>query len=238
MKTVLINGGSRGIGAEFVRAFAKNGYSVAFTYKNSKAAAEELAFETGAVAIYADSAKYDDVVGAVRIAKDKIGEIDILINNAAISYVGLITDMTVDEWNNLFAVNVTSAFMYAKEILPQMINKKSGRIINISSMWGNIGASCEVAYSASKAALIGFTRALAKEVGPSGITVNAVAPGVVNTEMNAHLSAEDMAVLKEETPLMRIGETQDIANAVLFLASDAASFITGEVLNVNGGFVI
>ncbi len=238
MKNVLVSGGSRGIGAEIVRLFAKNGYNVAFTYKKSIDKAKALEAETGAVAIVADSAIEYDIINAVEIARENIGEIDILINNAAISHIGLLTDMTLDEWNNVFNINVTSAFLYSKAVLPYMIHKKCGKIINISSMWGSVGASCEVAYSASKAALIGFTRALAKEVGPSGITVNTVSPGVINTDMNEHLSSDDIQALKEETPLLRIGEVTDVANAVIFLASDQASFITGEVINVNGGFVI
>ena len=169
---------------------------------------------------------------------ERLGGIDILINNAGVCSVGLITDLSLSEWNRIFNVNMTAAFLYSKEILPQMINKKWGRIINISSIWGQVGASCEVAYSASKAALIGFTRALAKEVGPSGITVNVISPGVIDTDMNAHLSADDMAALKDETPLMRVGEPLEIARTALFLSEDGGDFITGQLIGVNGGFVI
>ena len=146
--------------------------------------------------------------------------------------------MTLNDWKEMFSVNVEAAFSYSKCVLPSMIRNGYGRIINISSMWGITGSSCEVCYSATKAALIGFTKALAKEVGPSGITVNAIAPGLIDTDMNASLSAEDKAAISEETPLMRIGKAEEIAEAAYFLASDAAGFITGDVMNVSGGFVV
>lgn len=238
MKTVLVVGGSRGIGRECVRMFAKEGYSVAFTYKNSQDLAEELACETGALAIRADSASESDVVSAVNKVTDTYGRIDCLIYNSAVSSFSLLTDLSLDEWNNMIAVNLTGAFLYARAVIPDMLKRKFGRIINISSMWGITGASCEVHYSAAKAGLIGFTKALAKELGPSGITVNAVAPGVINTDMNRHLSDEERASLADETPLMRIGESSEVASAVLFLAGDGASYITGDVINVSGGYVI
>lgn len=238
MKTVLITGGSRGIGSELVRHFKNNGYSVAFTYKSSQAAALALSEETGALAIRADSAIEGDVENAIKTAIDAFGGIDCLINNAAISSFSLFTDITLAEWNDMLAVNLTGAFLYSKGVIPDMLKRKQGRIINITSMWGLVGSSCEVHYSATKAGLIGMTKALAKELGPSGITVNAIAPGVINTEMNAKLSDEDKAALIDETPLMRIGEASDVASAALFLAGKGASFITGEVLNVSGGYVI
>ena len=238
MKTVLITGGSRGIGSELVRHFATHGYSVAFTYKNSEKAAESLASETGALAIRADSAVESDVLCAVSRAIETFGGVDCLINNAAISSFSLFTDITLDEWNKMVAVNLTGAFLYSKAVIPDMLKRKSGRIINITSMWGLVGSSCEVHYSATKAALIGMTKALAKELGPSGITVNAIAPGVINTEMNSALTDEDRAQLVDDTPLMRIGEPSDVASAAYFLAGEGASFITGEVLNVSGGYVI
>ncbi len=238
MKTVLINGGSRGIGAEMVRIFAERGYSVAFTYKSSDRAARELAERTGAFAIRADSANEADVILAVKSTLDKFGSIDCLINNAAISSFSLFTDLTLEQWNATIGVNLTGAFLYSREVSREMISKKQGRIINISSMWGAVGASCEVHYSAAKAGVIGMTRALAKELGPSGITVNAIAPGVIETEMNSALSQEDKAALVDETPLLRIGKPSDVAEAAFFLASEAASFITGECMNVSGGFVV
>ncbi len=238
MRNVLITGGSRGIGRAMVRLFTSHGYSVAFTYKKSFDEASKLSEETGAVAILADSSSEDDIIKAVKIAENKIGNIEILINNAAVSSFSLFTDISLEEWNKTFSVNVNGPFLYTKQVLPSMINRKCGRIINVSSIWGITGASCEVHYSASKAALIGMTKALAKELGPSNITVNCIAPGVVETDMNSNLSDEDKLSLIEETPLMRIGSPEEVAAAAFFLASDGAAFITGEVLNVNGGYII
>ena len=238
MKTVLITGGSRGIGSELVRTFSKNGYNVAFTYRSSSKVAQSLAEETGALAICADSRSENEVCDAVGKTVSAFGSVDCLINNAAISAFSLFTDITLDDWNDMISVNLTGAFLYSKCVIPDMLKRKNGRIINITSMWGLVGSSCEVHYSAAKAGLIGMTKALAKELGPSGITVNAIAPGVINTEMNAKLTDEDREVLINDTPLMRIGDTKDIAEAALFLAGDGASFITGEVLNVSGGYII
>ena len=238
MKTVMISGGSRGIGRELVRAFSRKGYAVAFTYRFSAAEAESLANETGALPIRADSASEADVERAVKETLSSYGRIDCLINNSAISAFSLFTDISLADWNEMLAVNLTGAFLYSKAVIPDMLKRKQGRIINITSMWGLVGASCEVHYSATKAGLIGMTKALAKELGPSGITVNAIAPGVIDTDMNKRLSQEDREALIDETPLMRIGEPSDIAEAALFLAGDGASFITGEVLNVSGGYVI
>ena len=182
----------------------------------------------------ADSRNESEIKNAVSVA----GEVDILINNAAVSSFSLLTDLSSSEWENLVSLNMTAPFLYCREALPHMIRNKWGRIINIVSMWGETGASCEAAYSATKAGLIGLTKALAKEVGPSFVTVNAVSPGLIDTEMNARLSPEDRSALIEETPLSRIGSVEDVANAVLFLASDESSFITGDVLRVNGGFLI
>ncbi len=238
MKNVLITGGSRGIGRAIVETFVKAGYKVAFTYKNSESEALKLADATGALALRADSSCEGDVINAVNTAKEINGSIDILVNNAGVSETGLLTDLSLERWNDIFATNVNGLFLYSKYIIPQMLNKKQGRIISISSIWGLVGASCEVAYSASKAAVIGFGKALAKELGPSGITVNTIAPGVISTDMNSALSESDIVALKEETPLMRIGCASDVAATALFLASEGASFITGEVINVSGGFVI
>lgn len=238
MKTVLITGGSRGIGRAMVEAFSKEGYSVAFTYKNSESDAIKLAEATGAFAIRADSAVECEVLSAVRKTEEKLGKIDCLINNAGVSSFSLFTDITLEEWNSHLAVNLTGAFLYSKAVIPGMISKKCGRIINISSMWGLTGSSCEVHYSTAKAGLIGMTKALAKELGPSGITVNAIAPGLIDTEMNKSLSEEDIKAISNETPLMRIGTPDEVAKVALFLASEGAAFITGEVLNVSGGYVI
>ena len=238
MKTVLITGGSRGIGRAMVELFAKKGYAVAFTYKNSEDMAKSLAQATGALAIRADSAIEADVLFAVSEAEKKMGQIDCLINNAGVSSFSMFTDLSLEDWNDCLSVNLTGAFLYSKAVIPAMVSRKQGRIINITSMWGLVGSSCEVHYSTAKAGLIGMTKALAKELGPSGITVNAIAPGVIETEMNKALSDEDKQALCEETPLMRMGAPSEIAEAALFLSGDGASFITGEVMNVSGGFVI
>ena len=238
MKTVLITGGSRGIGREMVRLFSMSGYRVAFTYKSSRKEALELAEECGALAICADTACESDVILAVRTAREALGSIYCLINNSAVSSFSMFNDITLDEWNRMLAENLTGAFLYSKEVLSDMIKEKLGRIINISSIWGITGASCEVHYSAAKAGLIGMTRALAKELGPSGITVNAIAPGVIDTDMNAGLSDDIKVGLCEDTPLMHLGKPREVAEAALFLASEGASFITGEVMNVSGGYLI
>ena len=238
MKNVLITGGSRGIGSEMVRLFSESGYRVAFTYKNSESRAEQLAKETGALKIYADSMKEQDIKHAVDVFETEIGSVDILINNAAISSFSMFTDISLEEWNTMMAVNVTGAFLYTKYALDTMIRNKWGRILNISSMWGIVGSSCEVHYSTTKAALIGMTKALAKEVGPSGITVNCIAPGLINTEMNGSLSEDDLKEIIDSTPVTRMGEARDIAEAALFLASEKSSFITGDVINASGGFVV
>ena len=238
MKTVLINGGSRGIGKECVKLFCERGYAVAFTYKNSEEEARKLAQETGALAICADSKREEDVKRAVALTVEKYGDIDCLINSAAVSSFSLLTDLSLEEWNDTISVNLTGVFLYSKAVIPYMVKKKQGRIINISSMWGVVGSSCEAHYSATKAGVIGLTKALAKELGPSGITVNAIAPGVIDTDMNKSLSSEDIDALKEETPLLRIGKPREVAESAWFLASDAASFITADVLNISGGFVV
>jgi len=238
MKNVLITGGSRGIGAEMVRAFSRAGYRVAFTYLSSKESAEKLAGECSALAFRADSGSEAEVDSVLSLAKEKIGNIDVLINNSGVSSIMPLSMISLEEWKRVFDASVTGAFLYSKGVLSQMLEKKQGRIINITSIWGLVGASCEVHYSAAKAALIGFTKALAKELGPSGITVNAIAPGVINTEMNKSLDETMLDVLKEETPIGRLGEPSEIARAALFLASEDSGFITGEVLNISGGFVV
>lgn len=238
MKTVLINGGSRGIGRAMVEYFTSVGDKVAFTYKNAAEEAKKLSERTGALAICADSGREEDVIFAVRQALNAFSGIDCLINNAAVSSFSLFTDLSLDDWENIFRINVTGAFLYSREVARHMIKQKRGVIVNISSVWGLTGSSCEVHYCATKSALIGMTKALAKELGPSGIRVNAVAPGVIDTEMNASLSEEDLNVLCEQTPLARLGAADEVARAVGYLCSEDAAFITGEVLNISGGFVI
>ncbi|MBP1560957.1 MAG: 3-oxoacyl-ACP reductase FabG [Oscillospiraceae bacterium] len=242
-KTVLITGASRGIGRAAAAAFAQNGYDVAVNYNKSAEAAETLCTELSRYGVKvksfsADVADKSAVNEMVRKIEGDLGKISVLVNNAGIAEQALFSDITEEMWDRMFAVNVKGAYNCTQAVLPHMIHNKYGRIINISSMWGISGASCEVHYSASKAALIGFTKALAKETGLSGITVNCIAPGVIATEMNGHLSEEIMDELKNETPLNRIGTPEDIAEAIMFLASDKASFITGQVLSVDGGFIV
>ena len=235
---ILISGGSRGIGRACVENFVKNGDSVAFIYKSNHDAARSLAETTGAYAICADISLPDEAKRAADEAISYLGGIDVLINNAGISQIKLFTDITDADWNAMISTNLSSAFYLTRASLPSMISQKSGRIINIGSMWGKVGASCEVHYSASKAALRGMTLALAKEVGPSGITVNAIEPGVIATDMNSALSEDVLAELADETPLGRIGNPCDVASLALFLASENASFITGQIIGVDGGFAI
>ena len=242
-RTALITGASRGIGAATARRLARAGYAVAVNYCRSEeralALVEELR-EAGhtAMAVHADVSDPDQVGNMVDNVLDKFCQLDILVCNAGRSWVGLLGDMTPEEWRELFAVNLDSVFYCCKAVMPHMIHRKRGKIITISSMWGQVGASCEAAYSASKAGVIGLTKALAKELGPSGITVNCVAPGVVDTEMNQNLTAEDLDALRQETPLERIGMAEDVAESVLFLASEGADFITGQVICPNGGLII
>ena len=238
MKTALITGGSRGIGKAMVELFCEKGYIVAFTYKNSADAANELAKRTGALAIFADSESESDISHAVELAISRLGHIDCLINNAGVASFSLFTEMSLSEWQKVFSINLDSAFLYSRQVAKAMISAHSGKIINVGSMWGITGSSCEVAYSASKAALHGMTKALAKELGPSGINVNAIAPGLIDTDMNAALSQEVLSSIVDETPLMRIGTARDVASLALFLASEDSSFITGEVVSVNGGYLI
>ena len=233
MKRVLVTGGSRGIGAAAVRAFAAAGYDVTFIYLCSTAAAEALAAETGATPLRLDVADGEAVAEALATA-----HFDILVNNAGVSSFSLLTDLSDAEWRRTMAVDLDGAFYCAKAVLPGMISRKWGRIINVSSMWGLVGSSMEVHYSAAKAGLIGFTKALAKEEGPSGITVNCVAPGVIDNEMNAALTPETVAELIEETPAGRLGTPEEVAKLILFLASEDASFITGQVICQSGGLVI
>ncbi len=239
MKTVLITGGSRGIGASLVKEFHDAGYRVIFLYCNSSEEAEKIekTFD-GTYAYCCDVSDKESVFDCVSSVLKRFGKIDVLVNNAGISYYGLLDMMSVEDWNKILNVNLTSVFLMCKALIPHFVSKKSGKIINISSMWGSTGASCEVAYSASKAGVDGFTKALAKELAPSGITVNAVSPGVIKTDMMSDFSESDIVDLCEKTPLGRIGDVHDVAQAVLFLASDASDFITGQIINVNGGFVI
>lgn len=238
MKNVLITGGSRGIGKACVYEFEKHGYRVFLNYNKSKKDAEKIKEETGAIIIKADISKKDEVEKMADYIHKNYGQIDVLINNAGISQQKLFTDITEEDWDNIFNINIKGMFLVTKIFIKDMIYNQYGKIVNISSMWGITGGSCEVHYSASKAAVIGFTKALAKEMGPSKICVNCIAPGVIETEMNNNLSSEDLKSLCEETPLERLGKAEEVAKAVLFLASGDADFITGQILNVDGGMVI
>ena len=238
MKTVLITGGSRGIGAATARRFAAAGYRVAINYNRSEREALKLAEELGGTAVRADVGDPDQVQEMVDNVLDKFCQLDILVCNAGIAQQKLFGDLTNEDWKKIFTVNVEGVFYTIRAALPHMLHRKAGRIVTVSSMWGQVGGSCEVAYSASKAAVIGLTKALAKEIGPSGITVNCVAPGVIATEMNAGLSTEDLEALRNETPLESIGKPEDVAESIFFLACDAARFITGQTLAPNGGLII
>lgn len=238
MANVLITGGSRGIGAEAVRQFTAAGHKVAFTYHRSELAADELRQQTGAVPVRCDVKHHDSVKIAVDKAIAALGQIDVLICNAGIADYNLITTIDISRWEEVINTDLNGVFYCIRYVLPAMISRKRGCIITVGSMWGETGASCEIAYSAAKAGVIGLTKALAKEVGPSGIRVNCVSPGIIDTEMNASVSDDAVEAIVDETPLCRTGNPADVAKAMLFLASEDSSFITGQVISVNGGLVI
>ena len=237
---VLITGGSRGIGRACVRAFCERGDQVVFFYRNSsEEIVRELEAETGAIGLRADVSDSEAVNRAVDRAIEQMGGIDVLVNNAGIAQIKLFTDLTDRDWKQMMEVDLDGVFYVTRQVAKHMISKhEGGKIVNVGSMWGKCGASCEVAYSAAKAGVRGLTKALAKELGPSGITVNCVEPGLIETEMNASLDSETKASIADETPLCRVGAPEDVASAVLFFASDAASFVTGQILGVDGGYAI
>ena len=230
--TTVITGGSRGIGAAAVELFAARGDRVYFLYEKDHAAAKAVAEKTGAQAICCDVADGD----AVRVVFSQIGDVDILVNNAGICYYGLMSQMTGAQWDRIFDVNVKGIFHCVNAAMPAFLRKQRGCIINVSSMWGRTGASCEAAYSATKGAVIALTKALAKELGPSGIRVNAVAPGVILTDMCAEVSQDILEEMAQEAPVGRNGTPMDVARAMEYLAE--AEFVTGHILNVDGGYVI
>ena len=239
-KTVLVTGASGDIGSAIAEKFSSLGYNVILHYHNSKEKA--LALETklkktnpDIMCICADLTDEIQVNDMFSKAESVFGTVDILVNNAGISQIKMLCDVTEKEWQDMFDINMKSLFLCSKRAYFGMVKNKFGRIINISSVWGVLGASCEVAYSASKAAVIGFTKALSKELAPSNVTVNCVAPGLIESKMNGHLSQEELSDFLEEVPLMRAGQPNEVASAVAFLASDDASYITGHTLNVDGG---
>ncbi len=238
MKTVLITGAGGGIGSAVTERFAAAGYTVFAGYNKSKETTEELCRRTGAVPLKIDVRDGGSVEEAFSEIKRTSEGVDVLVNNAGIASQKVFQEITDKEWDEMFSVNARGAFLTSRAAVPHMIGRKNGRIINVSSVWGAVGGSCEVHYSASKAALIGMTKALAKELGPSGITVNCVCPGVIDTKMIAALTEDDRAALAEETPLMRLGTPDDVAGVILFLASDDAKFITGGVIAADGGFAL
>lgn len=243
MKTVLITGASRGIGREIALKFAKNGYSIILNYNSSEQKAIEVAKEVESLdsryLLYkADVADEAQVANMIDKAMQTFGHIDVLVNNAGVALSKLFQQTSATEVAKVFGVNTFGVINCTKAVVPNMIYNKQGKIINISSVWGKVGASMETIYSASKGAVIAFTLALAKELAPSNISVNCVCPGVIDTDMLLNLTNNEKEQLKEQTPLMRLGTPQDIANAVYFLASDNANFITGQVITVDGGFAL
>ena len=239
MRRILISGGSRGIGRACVEAFVARGDDVAFLYRTRDKEAAEVAAATGALALKADISNPAEVRRAVVEAEAALGgTIDVLVNNAAVSWIGQMQDMTDAEWRAVLDTNLSGAFYLSREVVAGMVRNRYGRIVNIGSMWGKVGASCEVAYSATKAGLRGLTMAMAKEFGLSGITVNCIEPGFIETEMNAAIDESSKQALCEETPLGRMGTPEEVASAVVFLASDAAAFITGQVVGVDGGLAV
>ena len=242
-KVALITGASRGIGKACAQAFARNGYTVIVNCSRSVQAGEAVtrALRDEGLDAHFFRADVSDPVQVRAMADWAEGlfhRVDVLVNNAGIAQQALFTDITDEDWRRMMGVNLDGAFYCCRAFCPGMISRKSGAILNISSMWGQVGASCEVHYSAAKAGLIGLTKALAKELGPSGVRVNCLCPGVIDTEMNAHLDAQTMADLAEETPLGRIGTAEEIARAALFLCGEGSPFITGQIIGVNGGLVV
>lgn len=241
-QTALITGASRGIGAALAETFAHAGYQLALCCHKSQEQLRDLAdqlqkkYHPPMLIFIGDVGEYAFVEDMVKQTLDTFGSIDVLINNAGISYIGLLTDMTIDDWNQIVATNLTSVFSACRCTVPSMVHNKSGRIINISSVWGNVGASCEVAYSACKGGINSFTRALGKELAPSNITVNAIACGVIDTDMNRCFSEEERAELVAEIPAERMGQPQEVAELALSIASGHA-YLNGQIITLDGGWI-
>ncbi len=242
-KTVIVTGSSKGIGAATAILFARQGYNVVINYNESYESANLLcrSLVGNGYSVITQKANVANRLETDLMVKEtlyKFGSVDVLVNNAGVAYQGLITETDEIDFDRIIDINLKGVFNCCKSVTPVMVNQKAGTIINISSMWGQVGASCEVAYSAAKAGVIGLTKALAKELAPSGITVNAIAPGLIETNMNAHLTVEELNDFVNEIPLGRMGNADEIAAVAYFLASEAAEYITGQVLGVNGGYVI
>ena len=240
-KVVLVTGGSRGIGASLVKFLATKGYQVILNYNKSEEEAKKIQIELQKQNIKIDIIKANvanklEVSKLVKYIIERYNKIDVLINNAGISQEQLFLDLTDDDWEHIMNINLNSVYFCSKEVLPYMLKRKEGCIINISSIWGETGASCEVAYSTTKAAINGFTKALAKEMGPSNIRINSIAPGIIDTDMNKNLSQEDITKIKEEIPLNKIGAPEDIAKCAKWLIED--TYTTGQIININGGWYI
>lgn len=241
-KNAVITGASSGIGRAMAIELAKEGANVVVNYNKNKEGAEKtlsLVREAGGIgfAFGADVGKYEEAGKLVDFAMSKLGKIDVLVNNAGISRIGLFMDMTEQDWDEVLNTNLKGVFNCCRHTVPHMVSKQSGSIINISSMWGNVGASCEVAYSAAKGGMNAFTKALAKELGPSNVRVNAIAPGVINTDMNRWLDEEEKAQLNQDIPLSRFGDPEEVARMAAFLASDDSSYVTAQILSVDGGII-
>lgn len=244
MKTAIVTGASRGIGTACAVALAKNGYNIVLNYNKSEDKAKSVSkiiadnYFVDVLTFRADVSSKTQVDEMVKTALERFSHIDVLVNNAGISQQKLFTDTTAHDWNKIISTNLTSVYNVTHAVLPSMIRNHFGSIVNISSMWGEVGASMEVAYSASKAGVIGLTKALAKEVAPSNVRVNCVSPGVIMTDMMSGFSDEDIELIKEDIPLNALGTAKNVADAVAFLASSKAQYITGQVLSVNGGMVV
>ncbi|MBR0466463.1 MAG: 3-oxoacyl-ACP reductase FabG [Clostridia bacterium] len=242
-KTVIVTGASKGIGAATAILFAEKGYNVVINYNNSFKSAELLAtsLSSRGLSVFPFKADVSNILECELIVKEtihKFGSVDILVNNAGVSFSGIINELSDYDKEKMFDVNLNGCYNMCKAVTNQMVNQKHGKIVNVTSIWGETGASCEVAYSASKAGVIGLTKALAKELAPSNINVNAVSPGIIDTSMNAHLSNEELDGFLEEVPLGRIGKTEDVAEAIYFLSTEKSDYITGQILGVNGGYLI
>lgn len=240
-KTVLITGSSKGIGKAIALRFAKEGYNLVINGSKDKEKLEETKaeiekFNVACLAFLGDMGDYHKVKELFKLIKEEFGHLDVLVNNAGISYIGLLSDMTWQDWDKVIRTNLTSVYNCCSLAIPNMVQKKEGKIINISSVWGNVGASCEVAYSASKGGMNAFTKALAKELAPSNIKVNAIACGAIDTEMNSFLSEEELYQLKEEIPMGRLGRSDEVADLVYYLA-EKNEYLTGQVIGLDGGWI-